>query len=619
MRAKNVALACFLVHGAGGLASIFIGIWVGLGSPLFLGFLLLGSGLLCGIVFVHLRERLVVSIEEEAIGAAAGKRGPSARLFEESTGDSFSARTRLRQMEHWFLPTASLLCAFYFLSIPIVKFADIIPMLEMVSDGRPLVAALGIVAIAFILFILGKYSSGLASAPEWGLLESGGLLSIFCAISSLAVSCGLVMVHMGLPKVEMSVSYLVLTAAGVLGIELLVNFVLHLYRPKLPSAEYHPPYASRLLRVFARPIGVSKTVAQALDYQFGFKISETWFYRFIEKAIAPLILFWAIAFYGLTCIVVISPEQQAIVERFGIPDDSLLQPGLHFKLPLPIEKVFKYPVKRVMRLTIGVSEEDLEQEDIYLWTAAHGHSNNLIVASSETVSREEEDLGFVPVNLLNTSVDIHYCISDLPTFHYKQVDPVRILESIVSGEVMRFVVSVDLFDIMGPGRLRASKHLTSRIRDACRDAELGLEIVYVGLENVHPPVEVADAFEDVVGAIEEQHAAVFAAESYRNRILPLAEYETIVLRTQALSYKFRRETVASASVEQFRKQNEADRRLSRTYRMRKYLSTLEEGLRDSRKYVRPQKLDAKQITIIDLTEKVRPELLNMDLTGMEEK
>ena len=245
--------------------------------------------------------------------------------------------------------------------------------------------------------------------------------------------------------------------------------------------------------------------------------------------------------------------------------------------------------------------------------------HHFIVATREASIEKRKVSEYVPVSLLSTEVVVHYRVNDLRTFLYEKAEPVRVLEAFAFREVVRFVVSADLFDIIGPGRLKASRHLTRHIRDACRDAGLGIEILYAGFENVHPPVEAAGAFQEVVGAIEEQHTKVLAAESYRNQVLPLARAQKIVLKTQAEAYRFRRGAVASGTIEQFRKQNEADRTLSRVYRMRRFLSAIEEGMKDTRKYIVPRKLNAKQVIIVDMKEKLRPELLDMDLTGMDEK
>ncbi len=123
----------------------------------------------------------------------------------------------------------------------------------------------------------------------------------------------------------------------------------------------------------------------------------------------------------------------------------------------------------------------------------------------------------------------------------------------------------------------------------------------------------------MVGAIEEQHSTILAAEVYRNRIVPLAKSQEAVLKTNAQAYKFRRATVASATAEQFKEQNKADRTLSKVYRIRKFLTVLEEGLKNTRKYVVPENPNAKQVIIVDVKEKLRPDLLDIDLTGTEEK
>ncbi len=623
----NIALLGFALHIIFSILSSYLGIWSGTQSPVFLSLLLFGSGLIWGVLFIHMRQRSLVTVEKENIKVLKEKAPGSSHLFEDEAYDSFSAKARLKQMEQWFLPAVSLLIAFYMLAMLVLRFAGIMPVPEIAQIGRTAVAAVGIAAIAFVLFIFGRYAGGLATAPQWRLIQAGGAISILCAICSIAVSAGVVMIYLGLPKVEKFISFAIPLVMGALGIELVLNFILHLYRPKVEALAYLPPYSSRMLSMLARPSGALRTVAEALDYQFGVKISQTWFYIFLERAIAPIILFQIIAFYALTCIVVVNPEEKAIVERFGVPAEHILAPGLHFKLPWPVEKVFKHSTKRVMRMTIGAHAEDEDHEehgrrgkqsDVILWTVEHGcAANKLIVASSETVSGEREDLVSVPVNLLNASVDIQYRINDLRTFLYKKQDPLEVLDSIASRELIRFMVSVDLFDIMGSGRLKASEHLAARIRDACKRAELGLEVLYVGFENVHPPVEVAGAFEDVVGAIEEKHASVLAAESYRNRILPLAEYQEMVLKIEASAYKFRREKVASARADQFRKQYEADKSCTRVYRVRKFLDLLEENLKDLRKYVVPEEAKAHQVTIVDMKEKLRPELLDIDLTEME--
>jgi membrane protease subunit HflK len=64
-------------------------------------------------------------------------------------------------------------------------------------------------------------------------------------------------------------------------------------------------YESRLVGLLGQPEAIITTAAHALDYQFGFKVSDTWFYRFLEKALGWLVL----AQFGIlvlsTCFVIV--------------------------------------------------------------------------------------------------------------------------------------------------------------------------------------------------------------------------------------------------------------------------------------------------------------------------
>ena len=66
---------------------------------------------------------------------------------------------------------------------------------------------------------------------------------------------------------------------GLVALETLIQLVLEIYRPRVKGKIERPLYESRLVGLLGQPEGLITTAAQALDYQFGFKVSETWFYR----------------------------------------------------------------------------------------------------------------------------------------------------------------------------------------------------------------------------------------------------------------------------------------------------------------------------------------------------
>ena len=65
---------------------------------------------------------------------------------------------------------------------------------------------------------------------------------------------------------------------------------------------------------------------------------------------------------------------------------------------------------------------------------------------------------------------------------------------------------------MSSGRIEAARHLREKINQAAEERELGVEITFVGLQDIHPPVKVADAYEAVINAEQEKEAKIYQAK-----------------------------------------------------------------------------------------------------------
>src|SRR5207245_10573257 len=104
-----------------------------------------------------------------------------------------------------------------------------------------------------------------------------------------------------------------------LAVENAVVLVLEIYRPRIKGKVARVLYESRLVGLLSHPEGIFTTAAHVLDYQFGFKVSETWFYRFLQKAFLWLLLAQLGILLLSTSLVFIESGQQALLERFRPP------------------------------------------------------------------------------------------------------------------------------------------------------------------------------------------------------------------------------------------------------------------------------------------------------------
>jgi regulator of protease activity HflC (stomatin/prohibitin superfamily) len=143
--------------------------------------------------------------------------------------------------------------------------------------------------------------------------------------------------------------------------------------------------------------------------------------------------------------------------------------------------------------------------------------------------------------------------------------------------------------------------LRGAIQKAADGLQLGVAIVDVTLQGLHPPVDVAGAFEEVVGAMQEREAKVWNARGRQSEKVQRALGNAAWLRAGAQIYAADRRHVAPAAEKAFLAQIEASRDARPVFMHRKLLKAIEEALADARKIVKPA---AAGILHLDLEEKM---------------
>ncbi|MCW5558617.1 MAG: protease modulator HflK family protein, partial [Verrucomicrobiae bacterium] len=465
-------------------------------------------------------------------------------LFAASAAEVAPARRAREQFERWIVPAFTLLL-FASESFGVWYFWK---RLEKPDDmfAKPAPAALSLAifaAVSFVLFLLGRYSARLAQLESSTLLRPSGSAILLGALVSAIAAVASGLDWAGFGRWDRYLALGMTALLGLIAIETLFGLVFELYRPRVRGRELRLLYESRIIGLLGQSGGLFNTAAQALDYQFGFKVSDTWFYRYLEQSLSGFALVWVAILWVSSCIVVLEPAEQALLERFGKPvaGREVLDPGLHLKLPWPIDAAIRYNTRELRTFLVGaIPDPNLEKNRVLVWTSPHYKEEfNLLVASDLPATNAAAGAGetAVPVNLLTASVPVQYRIRDVRQWGYQAAEPDALLERIASSEVVRYLVSVNMDQIMSHGRLDAAREMKERIQAEADDAQLGAEILFVGLQDIHPPtgtktVPVAAAYEQVVGARSEMQARIYEAEAYRQETLPKAAAQAVA-RTNA--------------------------------------------------------------------------------------
>ena len=74
------------------------------------------------------------------------------------------------------------------------------------------------------------------------------------------------------------------------GLEILVTFMLGAYRPRKKGEVGRPAFDSRVLGMLTSPKSLGSIISETVNYQFGFEITSSWFYKDLSKLLMPLVL-----------------------------------------------------------------------------------------------------------------------------------------------------------------------------------------------------------------------------------------------------------------------------------------------------------------------------------------
>ncbi len=224
-----------------------------------------------------------------------------------------------------------------------------------------------------------------------------------------------------------------------------------------------------------------------------------------------------IAIWLATGIYRVNPQEQGVVLRFG-EWVRTTQPGLHYHLPSPIEKVITPDVTRENKIEIGyrgfgggtANRRDVPDESKMIT----GDENNI-------------DIDFV----------VFWKISDAGKYLFNLQDPPETVK-VAAQSIMRDIIGqTKIQTALTGGRQNIQLKASSLLQDLLNQYEAGVEIRDVQLLSVDPPQEVIDAFNDVQRARQDRDTLINEAEAFRNDIVPRARGEAAQMLNEAQAYE----------------------------------------------------------------------------------
>jgi membrane protease subunit HflK len=237
----------------------------------------------------------------------------------------------------------------------------------------------------------------------------------------------------------------------------------------------------------------------------------------------------------LSGVYIINPDEAGVVLRFG-QYDRTVGPGPHYHLPFPVERVYKPKVTQVQRVEIGFR------------SPAQGAT---FQQGQGRVFPEEAAMLTGDENIVNVQFSVQYQIKDPVEYLFNVTDQAAVVRNAAEA-AMREIIGNSLIDAaLTDGKLRIQNETTTLLQEILDRYKVGIRVLAVQMQDVHPPKEVIDAFKDVASAREDKSRIVNEAEAYRNELLPRTRGAAAELVNQAEGYRETRTRQAEGEAQRF--------------------------------------------------------------------
>ena len=299
------------------------------------------------------------------------------------------------------------------------------------------------------------------------------------------------------------------------------------------------------------------------DYRVNLTLPKQW--TSWLKWIVPLLL----AIWLLSGIYIVGPDEQGVVRRFGRVV-RITEPGPHYRLPRPIEKVNRPKIQQARRIEIGFE------------TISPGPPARYRFHTEESLMLTGDE------QIIDAQIIVQYKIKDAADYLFN----VRSLEG--SQGTIKDAAEVALRQVVGKRpiddvliteKLQVEIDIRTLLQEIVDGYESGVRITEVKLQIVRPPKEVAPAFSEVVRAKEDKDKSIQEAEGYKEDILPKARGQKEKLVREAEAYKEERIRRARGDAEKFLAVLKEYQKAKEVTRKRLYLETMELVLPSIRKYI----------------------------------
>ncbi len=233
----------------------------------------------------------------------------------------------------------------------------------------------------------------------------------------------------------------------------------------------------------------------------------------------------AVAGYLLAGVFTVAADEQAVIRRFGRVA-ARLGPGIHYRLPWPVDQV----------------------------------------------------------DIVKT-MTLQYVIRNPSAFLFETENPSTLIGSLAESVLTETVLGMPVDEVLTTGRLAIQEQVKTRTQEILDRYDSGVQITSANMMGITLDSAVAQAFQDVANASADRENKINQGRSYANDLLPKARGEARSIVLAAQSYREQRVAEAIGNTTRFLELLAEYNKAPEVTRTRLYLEAMEKVLPKVKKYV----------------------------------
>ena len=268
-------------------------------------------------------------------------------------------------------------------------------------------------------------------------------------------------------------------------------------------------------------------------------------------AVAGLAVVWL-----LNAVYTVQPDEVGVELLFGKPRAELSEPGLHVMM-WPFETVETVPIVE-NQITIGSGQRGAD-------------SSGLMLSGDQ--------------NIVDVQFAVLYSVENPVAYLFNVQDPQGVLRQVAESAMREVVGRRPVEDVFRDNRADIAEQVRQITQTTLNAYGTGLAVNAISIQDAAPPAEVADGFEEVQRAEQNESQFIEEARLYSNEQIGRARGEAVQIREDAAAYKDRVVQEAQGESQRFTSILNEYRKAPDIVRERLYLETMENVLGNSNKVI----------------------------------